>query len=148
MNRCLTKNGIQLFTQGGQHLLHNAFGVGISQRPVVGTKFHRECHTLLALGNTGAAVDVKEFHTAQQLAGGSGDDAFNLRNGNSLVADEGQVTGGRLILGQGLIGGIRQNQSKELGKVDLGAVNFAVQALGFGNQRMDVSHITQMLTAD
>ena len=48
-------------------------------------KLKRECQALLALGDAGTAVNVKQLHIPQQLTCGGSDHIGDIRNGDSLA---------------------------------------------------------------
>ena len=144
----LSQSSVQLFLQRGQNLGHDGFGVRIGEGTVVRPQLQREGHALLALGNAGAAVDVEQLHIPQQLSGSGGDDGFRLCDGDILRADKAQVTGHGGILGQGGIGGVGQLHLKQLGEVDLGAVDVGVDAVVRGRQRMHLTHHAHVHAVD
>ena len=79
--------GFELF----KHLVHDADGILVRERPVVGAKLQTECDALLARLDADAAVDIEEVDLPQELACGGGDAALQLADGEAFVADERQI---------------------------------------------------------
>ena len=136
----LPQRDVLFFLKRRENLFHNAGGIFVCERAVVRAQLEGERDALLAGGNAGAAVDIEEIDLAEQLAGGVRDAPLELAHGERFIANQSQIArdGGEAgqavedaLFGKGRFNGC---------KVEVRDIDLAANAVGFGDQRMDLAN--------
>lgn len=144
----LPERDVLFFLERLENAVDNAGGILVGERPVVGAQLEREGDALLAGGDAGSAVDIKEVDLAQELAGGSRDAALELAHGERFVADQRQIARDCREARQAVEDALFGKRGFDRREVEVRDIDLAADAVGFRDQRMNLTDGTGELAVN
>lgn len=126
------ESALSAFSDGLIAFLHGEGAVGGTQHQGIGD-------ALFTGRDRGTAVDIEQLDLLQNIAYGTGDGLFDDRHGQGIIADDGQIADGGGETGQGVVGGLRQADSKEPGDIQPGDPGAVADAEVFQHGGVDLT---------